>query len=153
MYIKLRSGYLASSHVVVRAKCNFMDAALRSLANATAAQDKLFGPTLRDVEFDFTLLFERSVLSIRPSALFLIYAPLRAHWLRGEQKKVKWSRLVMGKQVRTSNTISRLVNDSAYSCYMSCSSPRNFLSVSSQRHLAASLPRNQPLQHTPSYLP
>ncbi|OAG04180.1 ABC transporter-like protein [Paraphaeosphaeria sporulosa] len=78
-----------------------MDAILRSLANVNETPATFFGPALQghDVEFDFTLLFEKIILSILPSALFLLYAPLRAYWLRSEQKKAKWSRLVMGKQL------------------------------------------------------
>jgi ATP-binding cassette subfamily C (CFTR/MRP) protein 1 len=79
-----------------------MDSALRLLANFNETQDKLFGPALQghNVAFDFTLLFEKSILSILPSALFLIYAPLRVGRLWNEQNKAKWNRLVMGKQVR-----------------------------------------------------
>ncbi|KAF2437796.1 P-loop containing nucleoside triphosphate hydrolase protein [Karstenula rhodostoma CBS 690.94] len=78
-----------------------MDGALRLLANVSETKDDFFKPALHghDVGFDFTLLFERSILSILPSALFLIYAPLRAFWLRCEQRKAKWNRLVIGKQL------------------------------------------------------
>lgn len=83
-----------------------MDALLRSLSNVNETQDNLFGPALRgnNVGFDFTLRFERSILSILPSALFLLYVPLRVYWLRKERKKTEWSLLAMGKQVGTLRT-------------------------------------------------
>jgi ATP-binding cassette subfamily C (CFTR/MRP) protein 1 len=78
-----------------------MDGALRLLASFNETQDKLFGPALQgpNVAFDFTISFERSILSILPSALFLVYAPLRAGRLWNEHKKARWSRLALGKQV------------------------------------------------------
>lgn len=79
-----------------------MDNPFNPFVNQTATQDEQIGPTLRghDVQFDFTLLFERVTLSILPSALFLVYAPLRAWWLWGEQRKAKSGRWILGKQVR-----------------------------------------------------
>ncbi|KAL5397860.1 hypothetical protein PMIN03_012833 [Paraphaeosphaeria minitans] len=101
MYIKLRSSCLVLSFIHRSTQCDIMDAVLRSLANASETPDNFFGPALQghDIGFDFTLLFEKTILSILPSTLFLIYAPLRAYWLRSEQEKAKWSRLAMGKQL------------------------------------------------------
>lgn len=41
--------------------------------------DDAFGPAVGDCRggFDFTLLFEQSILSIAPSALFLLVAPVK----------------------------------------------------------------------------
>jgi ATP-binding cassette, subfamily C (CFTR/MRP), member 1 len=43
-------------------------------------QDNVFGPQLRG-SFDFTVLFEQSILSIAPTALFVVLAPFRIAWL------------------------------------------------------------------------
>jgi hypothetical protein len=53
------------------------------------AVDNTFGPAATDCRgnFDFTLLFEESVLSILPSALFLLIVPYRfLHIYRGSRK-------------------------------------------------------------------
>jgi hypothetical protein len=53
--------------------------------------DQIFGPAVsgcRD-DFDFTLLFEQSILSIGPSALLLLITPLRIlHLARRNVKTV-----------------------------------------------------------------
>lgn len=46
--------------------------------------DNVFGPVIAPVcrhGFDFTLLFEQSILSIAPSSIFLLLVPLRLFWL------------------------------------------------------------------------
>jgi ATP-binding cassette subfamily C (CFTR/MRP) protein 1 len=46
--------------------------------------DNVFGPIVAHPcrkGFDFTLLFEQSVLSIGPSCIFLLVLPLRLFWL------------------------------------------------------------------------
>jgi ATP-binding cassette subfamily C (CFTR/MRP) protein 1 len=46
--------------------------------------DNVFGPVVAlpcRQGFDFTLLFEQSVLSIGPSCIFLLVLPLRLFWL------------------------------------------------------------------------
>ena len=51
--------------------------------------DNAFGPTVQGCRdnFDFTLLFEQSILSIGPSVLLLLLAPLRlSHLVKCEVK-------------------------------------------------------------------
>jgi ATP-binding cassette subfamily C (CFTR/MRP) protein 1 len=46
--------------------------------------DNVFGPVVEAPcrhGFDFTLLFEQSILSIGPSSIFLLLLPLRLFWL------------------------------------------------------------------------
>lgn len=57
-----------------------------------------FGPTV-PVAFDFTLLFEDTILSILPSALLLFVLPLRILSLRGKPRKVARSLLYENKLV------------------------------------------------------
>jgi len=52
-----------------------------------------------DARFDFSLLFEQSILSIGPSAILLLVAPLRILQLSQSSYKVrkhpsKWSKIV-----------------------------------------------------------
>jgi hypothetical protein len=63
-----------------------------------ATPDDQFGPQVPGV-FDFTILFEQSILSLLPTALFIIVAPLRIFRLVGREKRVNtglvlWSKLV-----------------------------------------------------------
>jgi ATP-binding cassette subfamily C (CFTR/MRP) protein 1 len=63
--------------------------------------DDSFGPhavTCRD-GFDFTLLFEESILSILPLSLILIVTPFRLSYLFKRQTKVVWSPLLPLKLV------------------------------------------------------
>ncbi|RJE27115.1 ABC transporter transmembrane region [Aspergillus sclerotialis] len=56
--------------------------------------DGRFGPSIdRHCRggFDFTLTFEQSILSIAPSALLLLFAPLRLYWLSGSNLKTNAS--------------------------------------------------------------
>jgi hypothetical protein len=52
--------------------------------------DSYFGPQVEPClrSFDFTLRFENLFLSIAPSVLFLLIAPIRIFTLRNEQKRV-----------------------------------------------------------------
>jgi hypothetical protein len=52
--------------------------------------DSYFGPQVEPClrSFDFTLRFENLFLSIAPSVLFLLIAPVRIFTLRNEQKRV-----------------------------------------------------------------
>ena len=63
--------------------------------------DDSFGPTLRicPPTFDFTLLFEQSILSIGPSALLLLFLPFRLWWIWGRGVKARYSSIVVIKQV------------------------------------------------------
>ncbi|KAG4443574.1 hypothetical protein IFR05_000951 [Cadophora sp. M221] len=55
-----------------------------------------FGPTVPN-EFDFTILFENTILSILPSALLLIVIPFRIFTLYGKPRKVSKSFLYENK--------------------------------------------------------
>jgi ATP-binding cassette subfamily C (CFTR/MRP) protein 1 len=56
------------------------------------------GPTLPN-GFDFTLLFEDSILSILPSTILLLVLPLRLFALQGKPRKVSKSILHENKLV------------------------------------------------------
>ena len=64
--------------------------------------DDTFGPYAGDCRggFDFTLLFEQTILSIAPLALLLIVAPLRIWYLSRKQTKVVHSKWLPSKLVR-----------------------------------------------------
>lgn len=66
--------------------------------NATA--DAIFGPQLRG-SFDFTLLFEQAILSISPSALFLVASPVRVAILSCGKPEFKVSTTLWIKLVRS----------------------------------------------------
>ncbi|RDW58810.1 hypothetical protein BP6252_13286 [Coleophoma cylindrospora] len=56
--------------------------------------DNTFGPVINHgcrAAFDFTLLFEQTILSSAPSALFLLIAPFNYLWLGRGAKKVRQS--------------------------------------------------------------
>ena len=60
--------------------------------------DNYFGPHLPGT-FDFTILFEQSIFSLLPTALFIIVAPFRIFHLYHHETRVKagtllWSKLV-----------------------------------------------------------
>ncbi|KAH6718942.1 putative ATP-binding cassette transporter [Leptodontidium sp. MPI-SDFR-AT-0119] len=55
-----------------------------------------FGPTVPN-EFDFTILFENTILSILPSALLLLVLPFRIFTLHGKPRKVSKSFLYENK--------------------------------------------------------
>ena len=61
--------------------------------------DDSFGPVTAQY-FDFTRLFEDTVLAILPCALFLFIFPLRASWLLQQPRKVAGSALHSRKIVR-----------------------------------------------------
>lgn len=58
-----------------------------------ASCDGSFGPfaSCADGRFDFTFLFEQSILSIIPSAVLLLITPLRVWQLAGRKPKVSAS--------------------------------------------------------------
>jgi ATP-binding cassette, subfamily C (CFTR/MRP), member 1 len=63
-----------------------------------APSDDHFGPQVPGV-FDFTILFEQSILSLLPTALFIVIAPLRVFPLLSREKRVRpgpllWAKLV-----------------------------------------------------------
>ena len=63
--------------------------------------DNAFGPIVTSCRggFDFTLLFEQSVMIIGPAALVLLLTPYRLWWLTKEDVKVKRQWLYWVKQV------------------------------------------------------
>ena len=63
--------------------------------------DNSFGPYAEYCRggFDFTLLFEESILTLLPAAIFLIAAPARIYYLLGKQTKVSGSSLLVLKLV------------------------------------------------------
>lgn len=63
-----------------------------------AADDNRFGPHLPGV-FDFTLLFEQSILSLLPTALFILVTPLRVLPLVKRANCVEGSWLLWAKCV------------------------------------------------------
>jgi ATP-binding cassette subfamily C (CFTR/MRP) protein 1 len=67
------------------------------MQNTSWAADNQFGPAVNGTRsnFDFTLLFENTFLTIVPSTIFLFAALLRARSLYGSSKKVasSWTRL------------------------------------------------------------
>jgi hypothetical protein len=65
--------------------------------------DDVFGPIVQGCRsnFDFTLLFEQTILSIGPAALLLIFAPPRVLRLLRSTKKTLSSRLRLYKTVLT----------------------------------------------------
>lgn len=71
------------------------------------APEASFGPSAPD-RFDFTLAFEGTILSMLPSALFLILAPQRLFWLRKQPYKVTKSRRTILKLVCAASSASNL---------------------------------------------
>jgi hypothetical protein len=71
-------------------------------STSCARIDDSFGPHAKACRggFDFTLLFEESILSIPPLAMLLVLAPLRILYLSKKQKKVVQSPLLPLKLVR-----------------------------------------------------
>jgi ATP-binding cassette, subfamily C (CFTR/MRP), member 1 len=65
--------------------------------------DDVFGPVVQGCRsnFDFTLFFEQTILSIGPAALLLLFAPPRMIQLWRESKKTVSSRFLLYKTVRT----------------------------------------------------
>ena len=69
-----------------------------------------FGPTIPK-GFDFTLLFQDTLLSILPSAVLLLVIPFRIWSLRGKSRKVHRSLIYENKLV--SCTVSYVYPDSS----------------------------------------
>lgn len=68
--------------------------------------DDTFGPYAGSCRggFDFTLLFEETILTILPIALLLLVALIRLPYLFKRQTKVVWSYLLPLKMVSTTKT-------------------------------------------------
>ncbi|PSN69168.1 P-loop containing nucleoside triphosphate hydrolase protein [Corynespora cassiicola Philippines] len=75
-----------------------MDSARQQHLNLSA--DNIFGPVVNNIhdDFDFTLFFEQTILSIGPSAALLLFLPVRIWWIWGEPKKADYNCLVAAKQ-------------------------------------------------------
>lgn len=59
--------------------------------NLVNSSDLSFGPVSTARTFDFTLLFEDTILSIVPATLFLVAAVSRVLWLVSKPNKVATS--------------------------------------------------------------
>ncbi len=77
-------------------------------ANACPSHaDDVFGPVVAQPcrqHFDFTLMFEQSILSIGPSSIMLLLLPMGLYWLRGADVKVR-----SGFQFHKGKTVGHLV--------------------------------------------
>jgi ATP-binding cassette, subfamily C (CFTR/MRP), member 1 len=74
----------------------FTDIGSRALNSSASTGDNTFGPFIEFSDratFDFTLLFEETILSILPSALLLLLIPARILRLRKTLRKVTGSYL------------------------------------------------------------
>ena len=79
----------------------------RAINLSASLDDNSFGPFIEfpgKVTFDFTLLFEETILSILPSALFLLLIPPRILRLWGTPRKVTGSSLQTIKIVGSKNS-------------------------------------------------
>lgn len=77
--------------------------------------DNYFGPQLPGV-FDFTILFEQSILSLLPACIFIVLAPLRISTLVHRETVVLSRKLFWSKQVRTYSRQLQLVLTVAGCC-------------------------------------
>jgi hypothetical protein len=69
------------------------------------AVDNSFGPVASGCRFDFTLLFEETILFIGPSVIFLLLAMIRLWQLRRERVKTRRTFVRVGKVVSTINKL------------------------------------------------
>ncbi|KAF4629350.1 hypothetical protein G7Y89_g8798 [Cudoniella acicularis] len=81
-----------------------MNSSMSCVPNA----DELFGPQVASCrrDFDFTLLFEQSILSIGPTAIFLLFVPVRLSQLGRTKRKTLPNLLRDGKLVAISVFLS-----------------------------------------------
>ena len=72
------------------------------------SSDSGFGPAYAGVSrsFDFTLLFEDTILTIVPATTFLLAAGVRAVWLRSSPNKVATSFSRLTKLVTSRTTLT-----------------------------------------------
>lgn len=81
--------------------------------SSSNSSDSEFGPASDSRSFDFTLLFEDTILTIVPATLFLIAAGARTVWLANKPYTVVSSFSRMSKLVGVFfNHISKLVMES-----------------------------------------
>jgi ATP-binding cassette subfamily C (CFTR/MRP) protein 1 len=64
---------------------------LSCIMTSANSSDSLFGPVATSRSFDFTLLFEDTILTIVPATLFLVAAGARVLWLVSKPNKVATS--------------------------------------------------------------
>jgi hypothetical protein len=96
---------------IMNAYLDFAHLESRAINSTTYAGDNSFGPFLElpgRATFDFTLIFEETILSIAPSALFLVLIPPRILHLW------KTPRKVTGSYLQTAKIVSFLVHPSRY---------------------------------------
>jgi hypothetical protein len=78
----------------------------RAVRDCPLTADNAFGPVIVPScrqGFDFTLMFEQSILSIAPTALLLLLIPLKSYWLCTSDVKISpYPSLFTGKAVRVS---------------------------------------------------
>ena len=82
---------------------------LRCAVPALSA-DAAFGPIAEECRNDFTFTFEQYFFSIVPSALFLLFAPIRVNFLRKKSTKVGGKPFRSIKLVRV---LTRVIGDGA----------------------------------------
>lgn len=82
--------------------------ALNGSASCAQFPDNSWGPVVDDCarSFDFTLLFEESILSILPSVILLLFAPVRLVSLSRKKRVVGGNALRFGKLVGSLPAIS-----------------------------------------------
>ena len=76
---------------------------------SVCSSDDVFGPVVDGCRggFDFTLLFEQSILSIGPSAIFLLFVPVKFFQLLRANIKTLPNRSFTLKAVRMSLSTTR----------------------------------------------
>ena len=62
--------------------------------------DNRLGPVVPGL-FDFSILFEQSILSLLPAALFILLSPFRIYWLLKRQTETRSQALLVTKEVRS----------------------------------------------------
>lgn len=82
--------------------------------------DNYFGPQVNGY-FDFTVLFEQSILSILPTALIILLAPVRITWLlrndiRVRAGKLLWLKLVMSNSMAKQVSYNELIREGRNFC-------------------------------------
>lgn len=77
-------------------------------STCTSASDDVFGPAVHGCRdnFDFTLLFEQTILSIAPSALLLLCTPVRLVQLGKSSVKTLYTPILATKAVGVARRLS-----------------------------------------------
>lgn len=97
----------------MKAHFDFADLGSRAINSSASIDDNSFGPFIElpgKSTFDFTLLFEETILSILPSALLLLLVPPRILRLWSTPRKVTGSYLqamkIVGFKISTVQNIA-----------------------------------------------